>query len=161
LAAGVGNDVVGWILLALSVALVNASNGVNAVYVLLATVGYTLFLFFVVKPAYVWLAKRTGSLERGHPSTIMMTITLLIVLFSAFFTDIIGVHAIFGGFLAGLLIPHKNGYAISIVEKLEDLVSIVFLPLVCFISITRQTRHTHNAIVLFAFGFEDQPWSAQ
>ena len=36
-----------------------------------------------------------------------------------------------GGFLAGLIIPHDNGFAISIVEKLEDLVSITFLPLVC------------------------------
>jgi hypothetical protein len=35
-----------------------------------------------------------------------------------------------GGFLAGLIIPHENGFAISLVEKLEDLVSILFLPLV-------------------------------
>ena len=35
-----------------------------------------------------------------------------------------------GGFLAGLIIPHENGYAIAVVEKLEDLVSIIFLPLV-------------------------------
>jgi hypothetical protein len=35
-----------------------------------------------------------------------------------------------GGFLAGLIIPHENGFAISLVEKLEDLVSILFLPIV-------------------------------
>lgn len=35
-----------------------------------------------------------------------------------------------GGFLAGLIIPQENGFAISLVEKLEDLVSILFLPLV-------------------------------
>ena len=35
-----------------------------------------------------------------------------------------------GGFLAGLIIPHENGFAISIVEKIEDLVSILFLPVV-------------------------------
>lgn len=44
LAAGVGNDVVGWILLALTVALVNASTGLTALYVLLAAVGWTLVL---------------------------------------------------------------------------------------------------------------------
>ena len=60
----------------------------------------------------------------------MMTITLVIVFISSFFTDIIGVHAIFGGFLAGLIIPHDNGYAIALVEKLEDLVSLIFIPLV-------------------------------
>lgn len=36
-----------------------------------------------------------------------------------------------GGFLAGLIIPHENGFAISLVEKLEDLVCIVFMPIVC------------------------------
>ena len=43
LAAGVGNDVVGWVLLALAVALVNASTGLNALYVLLTGVGFVLF----------------------------------------------------------------------------------------------------------------------
>ncbi|KAK0491525.1 Sodium/hydrogen exchanger family-domain-containing protein [Armillaria novae-zelandiae] len=129
LSAGVGNDVVGWILLALTVALVNASTGLTALWVLLTSVGYVIFLMFPVKWAYVWLCKRTGSLEQGSPTTLTMTVTLLIVFISAFFTDIIGVHAIFGGFLAGLIIPHENGFAISLVEKLEDLVTILFLPL--------------------------------
>lgn len=35
-----------------------------------------------------------------------------------------------GGFLAGLIVPHENGFAISLVEKLEDLVSIIFIPVV-------------------------------
>lgn len=130
LSAGVGNDVVGWVLLALSVALVNASGGLTALWVLLASVGYTLFLLFPVKWGYHWLCRRTGSLENGAPTTFMMTVTLMLVFFSAFFTDIIGVHAIFGGFLAGLIIPKKNGFAISLVEKIEDLVSLLLLPLV-------------------------------
>lgn len=41
----------------------------------------------------------------------------------------IGVNAIFGGFLAGLTIPHEGGLAIALTEKLEDMVSIIFLPL--------------------------------
>ncbi|KAF7975633.1 hypothetical protein HWV62_9073 [Athelia sp. TMB] len=129
LSAGVGNDIVGWILLALTVALVNAGNGIDALYVLLTSVGYVLFLIYPVRLSFRYLAKRTGSLETGQPTHFMMTLTLLIVFISAFFTDIIGVHPIFGGFLAGLIIPHDNGYAIAVVEKLEDLVSIIFLPL--------------------------------
>jgi len=98
LSAGIGNDVVGWVLLALTVALVNATSGLTALWILLASTGYTIFLLFPVRWAYRWLAKRTGSLEQGAPSSLMMTITLLIVLISAFFTDIIGVHPIFGIF---------------------------------------------------------------
>ncbi|THG96362.1 hypothetical protein EW026_g5457 [Hermanssonia centrifuga] len=129
LAAGVGNDIIGWILLALTVALVNASTGLVALWVLLTGVGYTLFLMFPVRMGFRWLARRTGSLENGTPSALMMTVTLLLVFFSAFFTDIIGIHPIFGGFLAGLIIPHENGFAISVVEKLEDPVTLLFLPL--------------------------------
>ncbi|KAJ7755831.1 cation/H+ exchanger [Mycena metata] len=128
LSAGVGNDVVGWILLALAVALVNASTGLTALYVLLASAGFVLFLLFPVRWGYIWLARRTGSLEQGSPTTFMMTITLIMILFSAFFTDIIGVHPIFGGFLAGLVIPHENGFAISLTEK-ANLVSILLLPI--------------------------------
>ncbi|KAF8974292.1 potassium:hydrogen antiporter [Flammula alnicola] len=129
LSAGIGNDVVGWILLALTVALVNASSGLTALWVLMASAAYVIFLLYPIRWAYRWLAKRTGSLEQGSPTPFVMTITLVVVFASAFFTDIIGVHAIFGGFLAGLIIPHDNGFAISIVEKIEDLVSIVFLPI--------------------------------
>ncbi|KAI0689225.1 cation/H+ exchanger [Cytidiella melzeri] len=129
LAAGVGNDVVGWILLALTVALVNAGSGLTALWVLLTAIGYVIFLLVPVKWGYRWLCRRTGSLENGTPTTTMMTLTLVIVFVSAFFTDIIGIHAIFGGFLAGLIIPHDNGYAIALVEKLEDLVSLIFIPL--------------------------------
>lgn len=116
LSAGVGNDVVGWILLALTVALVNASTGLVALYVLLTGVGYALFLLLPVKWAYVWLARWSGSLETGQPTTMMTTITLVIVAISAFFTDIIGIHPIFGesigipNSLAGYRIPTDQTY---------------------------------------------------
>ncbi|KAK0461621.1 Sodium/hydrogen exchanger family-domain-containing protein [Desarmillaria tabescens] len=120
---------VGVVTLSAGIALVNASSGLTALWVLLTSVGYVIFLMFPVKWAYVWLCRRTGSLDQGSPTALTMTVTLLIVFISAFFTDIIGVHAIFGGFLAGLIIPHENGFAISLVEKIEDLVIILFLPL--------------------------------
>ena len=148
LAAGIGNDVIGWVLLALTVALVNASSGLTALWVLLASAGYTVFLLVLVRWGYRWLAERTGSIEQGTPSPLMMAITLFLVLISAFYTDIIGVHPIFGiffsfllyliglkfkigGFLAGLVIPHDNGYSISVAEKLENLVTVILLPVVC------------------------------
>ncbi|PWN22822.1 hypothetical protein BCV69DRAFT_280428 [Microstroma glucosiphilum] len=128
LAAGVGNDIVGWVLLALTVALVNASTGVIAVYILLCAVGWALVLFLLIKPAFIWLARRTGSFEHG-PTQLMVTLTLLLVLISAWLTDIIGVHPIFGAFLVGLMVPHDGGYAVAMLEKVEDLVSILFLPI--------------------------------
>ena len=128
LSAGVGNDVVGWILLALTVALVNAGSGLTALYVLLIAIGWVLFLIYAVRPAFIWVLRRSGSLDNG-PSQPIVALTLFLVLASAFFTDIIGVHAIFGGFLIGLICPHEGGFAIKLTEKIEDLVSVLFLPL--------------------------------
>ncbi|PQE09697.1 K(+) H(+) antiporter 1 protein [Rutstroemia sp. NJR-2017a BBW] len=128
LAAGVGNDVVGWILLALCVALVNNGSGLAALYVLLVCVAWTLFLIYAVRPAFLWILRRNGSLENG-PSQSMVGLTILIVLTSSWFTGVIGVHPIFGAFLVGLICPHEGGFAIKITEKIEDLVAVFFLPL--------------------------------
>lgn len=128
LAAGVGNDVVGWILLALCVALVNNGSGITALWVLLVAVGWVLFLVFAVRPVFHWALRRTGSIQNG-PSQGMIAVTILLVLTSAWFTSIIGVHAIFGAFLVGLICPHDGGFAIHVTEKIEDLVSVLLLPL--------------------------------
>ena len=93
---------------------------------------------------YIYIVK-TG------PSVFFMTVTMMILFGSAFFTDVIGVQAIFGtlkahicalnyllndcmnvgAFLTGLIVPREGGLAIAMTEKLEDMVTIIFLPLVC------------------------------
>ncbi|KAK9479422.1 Sodium/hydrogen exchanger family-domain-containing protein [Lipomyces japonicus] len=128
LSAGVGNDVAGWILLALTVALVNSSSGIVALWVLLVAVGWVVFLMVLVRPALRWLVRRTGSFENGPTELVMISIFLLVMI-SAFMTDIIGVHPIFGGFVAGLVVPHEKGFAVKITEKIEDIISLFFLPL--------------------------------
>ncbi|KAJ7043715.1 Sodium/hydrogen exchanger family-domain-containing protein [Mycena alexandri] len=128
LSAGVGNDIIGWTLLALSVALVNAGSGLTALYILLVCIGWTLLLMFPARMALLWLARKTGSIENG-PTIFFMTVTILMVFGSAFFTDVIGVHAIFGAFVAGIIVPREGGLAIAMTEKLEDMVTIIFLPL--------------------------------
>ncbi|KAK3945544.1 putative K(+)/H(+) antiporter protein [Diplogelasinospora grovesii] len=128
LAAGVGNDVTGWVLLALCVALVNNSSGLAALWALLCCVGWIIFLTFAVRPPFMWLLRRTGSLQNG-PTQGMVALTMLMVLASAWFTGIIGVHPIFGAFLVGLICPHDGGFAIKFAEKIEDLISVLFLPL--------------------------------
>ncbi|KAK4141128.1 K(+)/H(+) antiporter 1 [Dichotomopilus funicola] len=128
LAAGIGNDVTGWILLALCVALVNNGNGLSALWALLCCIGWTLVLCFAVRPPFIWVLRRTGSLHNG-PTQGVVALTMLIMLASAWFTGIIGVHPIFGAFLVGLICPHDGGFAIKLTEKIEDLISVLFLPL--------------------------------
>jgi monovalent cation:proton antiporter-2 (CPA2) family protein len=130
LAAGITNDLTGWILLALAVTLANSSKPVNTVYILLLTVGWFLFLIYPVRIAMKFLLRKfTNDLTTGEPSQVSMMMILVTVFISAFYTDIIGVHAIFGAFMAGVIIPRENGYVIKITEKLEDLVHIVLIPI--------------------------------
>jgi Kef-type K+ transport system membrane component KefB len=133
LSAGIGNDVIGWILLALCVAIVNSGAGITALWILLVAVGYALLLVFAIRPAFLWILRRTGSLQNG-PTQSVVALTVLMVLASAFFTGVIGIHPIFGAFMVGLICPHEGGFAIKLTEKIEDLVSVLFLPLYFAIS---------------------------
>ncbi|KAK3348845.1 Sodium/hydrogen exchanger family-domain-containing protein [Lasiosphaeria hispida] len=128
LTSGIANDVVGWVLLALCVTLVNAGAGITALWVLLVSVGYSLFLAFAVRPAFMVVLKRTRSLENG-PTEGVVALTIFMVLASSFFTSVIGVHSIFGAFMIGLMCPHEGGFAIKLTEKIEDLTSTLFVPL--------------------------------
>ncbi|KIJ07232.1 hypothetical protein PAXINDRAFT_19572 [Paxillus involutus ATCC 200175] len=128
LSAGVGNDVVGWTLLALTVALVNDGSGLTALWTLLICIAFTIFLLWPVKSFLLWLARKTGSTENG-PTMFYMTVVMILLWACAFFADIVGVNAIFGAFLAGIIVPREGGIAITLTEKLEAMVSIVFLPL--------------------------------
>jgi Kef-type K+ transport system membrane component KefB len=71
------------------VALLNSSGGLEALYVFLTAVAFSAFLIFLIAPLYRRLCIYTHSFERG-PSPLLMFVTLLIVLLSAFVTDIIG-----------------------------------------------------------------------
>lgn len=128
LSAGVANDVVGWVLLALCVTLVNAGKGLTALWILLCSLGFLLFLVYLVRPVLVWLLRRTNSLQNG-PSQGIVSLIMILALASAFFTGIIGVHPIFGAFMVGLIIPREGRFNIKVTEKMEDLIGALLLPL--------------------------------
>jgi Kef-type K+ transport system membrane component KefB len=107
---------------------VNAGTGLSALWVLLTCVAYALFLVYAIRPAFLWILNRSRSLQEG-PSQAIVALTLLLVLASAFFTGVIGVHPIFGAFMIGIICPHDAGFAIKLTEKVEDLISALFLPL--------------------------------
>jgi Kef-type K+ transport system membrane component KefB len=126
LSSGIANDVVGWVLLALCVTLVNSGSGLTSLWVLLTTIGFALFLAFAVRPCFMSILRRTHSLENG-PTQGVVALTIFILLGSAFFTSVIGAHSVFGSFMVGLMCPHEGGFAIKLTEKLEDLIATLFL----------------------------------
>ncbi|KAL9247106.1 hypothetical protein vseg_020571 [Gypsophila vaccaria] len=127
LSAAAFNDLAAWILLALAVSLSGTSNKTPLVpvYVLLCGVGFIVLMFLVAKPAMSWVAKRNNS----SPSEVYITMTLAGVLVSGFITDLIGIHSIFGAFIFGLVIPKEGGFGRRLIERIEDFVMGLLLPL--------------------------------
>ncbi|EDO15458.1 hypothetical protein Kpol_463p7 [Vanderwaltozyma polyspora DSM 70294] len=130
LAAGIINDILGWILLALSVILSNSeSDPVNTVYILLCTFGWFLLYFYPLKYFLRWALIKANELDRPTPSPFATMCILFLMFISAYFTDIIGVHPIFGAFIAGLIVPRDNNYVVKLAERMEDIPNIVLIPI--------------------------------
>ncbi len=86
---------------------------------------YIAFVFLAVRPAVVRLAARY---EGDEPPQGVVALVFVSLLLSALATELIGVHAVFGAFLFGAVIPHDSAIARSFTRKLGGLVTIVFLP---------------------------------
>ena len=136
MAAAAFNDVAAWILLALAVAL--AGNGgesggekkspLVSVWVLLSGVGFVVFMLVVIRPVMKWIAKR-ASPENGAVRESYVCLTLAGVMVSGLATDLIGIHSIFGAFVFGLTIPKDGEFGQRLIERIEDFVSGLLLPL--------------------------------
>ncbi|KAM1249988.1 hypothetical protein ACFX2G_033282 [Malus domestica] len=134
MAAAALNDVAAWILLALAVAL--ASDGDDghkksplvSIWVLLSGVAFVAFMMVVIRPAMNWVA-RLSSPEQDAIDEAYICLTLAGVMVSGFITDLIGIHSIFGAFVFGLTIPKGGQFAERLIERIEDFVSGLLLPL--------------------------------
>lgn len=128
LAAAGTDDAIAWCLLILVVALINnPAHAINAFYVFLITLAFAAFLWLAVRPVMIYLIKRSDSDNGADQFNVFFVFLCMCV--AAFFTQAVGVDTIFGAFLVGLITPHDNGFSIAMTEKIEDLVSILFLPL--------------------------------
>ncbi|XVF07274.1 hypothetical protein REPUB_Repub06bG0124500 [Reevesia pubescens] len=128
MSAAAVNDVVAWVLLALAIALSGSdSSPLVSVWVLLCGAAFILFAIFVLKPILALMARRS---PEGEPvKELYICIALSLVLAASFVTDTIGIHALFGAFVVGIIVPKDGPFAGVLIEKLEDLVSGLFLPL--------------------------------
>lgn len=125
LASAAANDVVAWCLLAVVVAVASASGVGSAATTIALTVPYVMVMWMVVRPALARLGPRAGSVVSAD----LVSAVFLLLLLSAAATEWIGIHALFGAFLFGAVVPRESGLAERLIEKLEDLVTLVMLPL--------------------------------
>jgi Kef-type K+ transport system membrane component KefB len=121
LACAALGDATAWCLLAFVVGIAQAKVS-GAFFVIGLTVAFVAFLFLIVRPI---LARFLVAQELTRGVTALIFVGLLL---SALTTEYIGVHAIFGAFLLGAVIPHDSAVAREFTHKLEDLVTVLLLP---------------------------------
>jgi Kef-type K+ transport system membrane component KefB/nucleotide-binding universal stress UspA family protein len=121
------DDVTAWCLLAFVVSVAKSGALASAVVTTVLTFVYVAVMAFVVRPALRHLAERRIGREAVGQGTVAITIVLLLL--SAWATERIGIHALFGAFAFGMVIPRSGDFAKTIADKTEDLVVVLLLPL--------------------------------
>ena len=121
------DDVTAWCMLAFVVGIARASGVKPAMQTAALSVVYVLVMFFAVRP---FLRRLEAMYERqGRLSQNVVAVIFLLTLASAFATEKIGIHALFGAFLMGAVMPKGTRFVRHLSEKLEDYTVVFLLPI--------------------------------
>jgi len=123
LACAAINDGLAWCLLALIVGIVHAEVG-QGLRVAAAAGAYVAFMVFVVRPFLRRLATKWSPEQTTGPAAVLFVALLV----SSLLTEAIGIHAIFGAFLLGAIVPHDSQAAHALSRQLRDVVTVLLLP---------------------------------
>jgi Kef-type K+ transport system membrane component KefB len=127
LTSAAAGDVTAWCILAVLIAIVQAGTITNALFTILLSALYVFAMLMLVRPLLQHLASRSAGAEKWSRA---FTVTAFSVLFlSAFTSEVIGIHALFGAFLAGVVMPAEVDFRKRLVVKIEDVSLVILLPL--------------------------------
>jgi len=121
------DDVVAWTLLAIAMTLIPTGNSTASLSLRLIWLGlYLLVMFALIRPLGRWLSRWRA----GAPFTFdLLGMMVALAFASAAATDAIGIHPLFGAFLAGLCFPRVQAWQAGMRARLEVLIYLVLLPL--------------------------------
>lgn len=121
------DDITAWCILAVVIAIVKAGSFISSIYVIALALIYVLAMLFVVKP----FLKRVGDLyaKKSNIKKSVVAIFLLTLIISSYVSEIIGIHALFGAFMMGAIMPDITKFRTIFIEKIEDVSVILLLPL--------------------------------
>ncbi|AMA48273.1 MULTISPECIES: cation:proton antiporter domain-containing protein [Flavobacterium] len=121
------DDITAWCLLAAVIAIVKAGTFASSLYIIALAAIYVLIMLFFVKP----FLKRVGDLYSKSESLSkpVVAIFFLTLIISSYCTEIIGIHALFGAFMMGAIMPDIAKFRHIFIDKVEDVSLILLLPL--------------------------------
>jgi len=120
------DDATAWCILALVIALVKSSGVASAALTIGLTIAFAAGMFLLVRPEMARIVKHRDSPQHRRR---VIPIVLAFVLGCALVTETIGIHALFGAFLAGVVMPPSTEFRIFLKDKLEAFGSYALLPL--------------------------------
>ena len=121
------DDITAWCLLAVVIAIVKAGTFESSMYIILLAALYVVMMIFLVKP----FLKRIGDLygSKDSLSKPVVAIFFLLLIISSYATELIGIHALFGAFMMGAIMPDVPKFRTVFIGKVEDVSVILLLPL--------------------------------
>lgn len=127
LASAANGDITAWCLLAVVIAIAQAGSMLSAVYNILFSMIYITFMFLAVRPFLRMIGNVYHNKEVIDKTLVAFMFLLLII--SSYLTEILGLHALFGAFIAGVVMPANVKFRKIMTEKVEDVSLALFLPL--------------------------------
>jgi Kef-type K+ transport system membrane component KefB len=121
------DDVTAWCILAAVIAIVRAGTVTSVVFTVLLSIVYVIAMLKLVRP---WLERMGSKFDSAESLSKTFVVLLFVVLFlSSLTTEVIGIHALFGAFLAGVSMPTSAGFRKLLASKIEDVALVILLPL--------------------------------
>ncbi len=120
-------DIVAWLMLAAIMAVSQGGSFTSAFYNMLFLALYLAVIFGILRPLFGLLGRRVR--HREVLSKSLMGLIFILLMASAYFTEIMSMHALFGAFMLGLVMPENLDFRVIVKEKVEDLALLLLLPL--------------------------------
>lgn len=120
------DDVTAWCILAVVITVVKAGSIWSALITLVMALAFLGVMLNVIKP---FLAKKIPQLMAAGKEKTTVAVAFFLMLLSAFIAETIGIHALFGAFLAGVIIPAETSVQKLLTDKLEDVSVLLLLPI--------------------------------
>ena len=120
-------DVVAWCILAVVIAIVKSGGISHSIVTIVLSIVYISGMFFLVKPLMFRIGRVYAS--RETMSKPIVALVFLLILLSSLITEAIGIHALFGAFMAGVVMPDNLNFKRVFTEKIEDISLVILLPL--------------------------------
>ena len=118
------DDAIAWMMLPIVLSIASLSFSVNSISIIIYMILYLLVMFFVVKPILQFIVTKYSVLNKE-----CFALFILVFLCSSLVSEKIGLHAIFGGFIAGLVVPRLNKVTKDLHTKISDFVNTLFVPI--------------------------------